>query len=193
MVPGQAQNLALVGAFEAPYFTVSWTAGDRAEDRLVRIRNAGSNALLRQVSTTSTAFTYQRADALVDGALLRSYRVEIIERNAAGSAPLASLLVTNTAPPAVTGTAATVSGTTADVSCDASPAADAAGYLFVYSTDADFDPTIAGIVGYQGASRSGAIPGLMTGTMYYLCAAAYDTWSSTRSQLNFAPAITFNT
>ena len=149
--------------------------------------------LLRQVSTTSTAFTYQRADALVDGALLRSYRVEIIERNAAGSAPLASLLVTNTAPPAVTGTAATVSGTTADVSCDASPAADAAGYLFVYSTDADFDPTIAGIVGYQGTSRSGAIPGLVTGTMYYLCAAAYDTWSSTRSQLNFAPAITFNT
>lgn len=193
VVPAPAQNLALVGSFEAPYFTVSWTAGDRAEDRLVRIRNAGSNALLRQVSTTSTAFTYQRADALVDGVLLRSYRVEIIERNAAGSAPLTSVLVTNTAPEAVTGTAAAVSGTTADVSCDASTAVDAAGYLFVYSTDADFDPTFAGTVGYQGASRSGEITGLTTDTTYYLCAAAYDTWSSTRSQLNFAPAITLNT
>ncbi|MBV7489853.1 phage tail protein [Pseudomonas sp. PDM30] len=193
VVPASAQSLALVGSFEAPYFTVSWTAGARAEDRLVRIRNAGSNALLRQVSTTSTAFTYQRADALVDGALLRSYRVEIIERNAAGSAPLASVLVTNTAPEAVTGTAAAVSGTTAGVSCDASSAADAAGYMFVYSTVAGFDPTFAGTIGYQGASRSGEITGLIAGTTYFLCAAAYDTWSSTRSQLNFAPAITFNT
>ncbi|WP_157755463.1 phage tail protein [Pseudomonas frederiksbergensis] len=193
VVPAPAQNLALVGSFEAPYFTVSWTAGVRAEDRLVRIRHAGSNALLRQVSTTSTAFTYQRADALVDGALIRSYRVEIIERNAAGSAPLTSVLVTNTAPPAVTGTAATVSGTTVDVSCDESTAADAAGYMFVYSTFADFDPTIAGAVGYQGSSRSGEIAGLIAGTTYYLRAAAYDTWSSTRNQLNFASAIIFNT
>ncbi|MNF53960.1 hypothetical protein D3C84_353690 [compost metagenome] len=159
----------------------------------MRIRNAGSNALLRQVTTTSTAFTYRREDALIDGALIRSYRVEIIERNAAGSAPMASVLVTNMAPPPVTGTAATVSGITAEVSCDASSAADAAGYMFVYSTDADFDPTIAGSVGYQGSSPVGQITGLTAGTTYYLCAAAYDTWSSTRSQLNFAPAMTFNT
>jgi hypothetical protein len=79
------------------------------------------------------------------------------------------------------------------VSCDESTAADAAGYVFVYSTFADFDPTIAGAVGYQGSSRSGEIAGLIVGTTYYLRAAAYDTWSSTRNQLNFASAITFNT
>ena len=116
-----------------------------------------------------------------------------IERNAAGSAPLTSVLVTNTAPPPVTGTAATVSGTTADVSCDVSGAADAAGYTFVYSTEAYFDPTIAGTVGYQGTARIGQITGLTVGTTYYLRAAAYDTWSSVRGQLNFAPAIVFNT
>ncbi|WP_193603524.1 phage tail protein [Pseudomonas fluorescens] len=194
VAPDTAQNLALVGAFEAPYFTVSWVAGARAEDRLVRVRHAGSNALLREVATTSTAFTYQREDALVDGALIRSYRVEIIERNAAGQAQLVSLLVTNTAPAPVTGTAATLTGTTtADVSCAASVAADTAGYVFVYSTEEDFDPATAGTVGYQGVSRTGQITGLTPDTTYYLCAAAYDTWSSVRSQLNFAPAITFNT
>ena len=193
VVPASAQNLALVGSFEAPYFTVSWTAGARAEDRLVRILSASSNALLRQVSTTSTAFTYQRADALVDGALLRSYRVEIIERNAAGSAPLTSVLVTNQAPDAVSGAAAIAHGTTADVSCNASTAADVAGYVFVYSTDPDFDPTISGTTGYQGVSPAGQITGLTASTTYYLRAAAYDSWSSANAQLNFAPAIVLNT
>lgn len=193
VVPGSAQGLQLVGTFEAPYFTVTWIAGAHAEDRLVRIRNAGTNALLREVATTSTAFTYQLADALVDGGLVRSYRVEVIERNAAGSASAAELLVINTAPPVVTGTAATVSGTTASVKCDASLAPDAAGYLFVFSTAPDFDPTITGTIGYQGASAAGQITGLAAGSTYYLRAAAFDTWSNVRSQLNYAPAITFNT
>lgn len=193
VVPGAAQNLQLVGAFEAPYFTVSWAPGARAEEHVVRVRNASSNALLREVVTTSTTFTYQRDDALVDGALVRSYRVEVVERNAAGSAPVTALLVTNNAPPAVAGTAATVNGTTANISCTASVAADAAGYLYVYSLTADFDPTVTGSVGYQGAARTGQITGLATGQTYFLRTAAYDTWSSTRSQLNFAPAITFNT
>ena len=191
VVPGVAQALSLIGSFEAPYFTVSWAPGARVEDHLVRVRNAATNALLREVSTTSTAFTYQRADALVDGALVRSYRVEVVERNAAGSAPGATLLVTNTAPPAVVGTVATVNGATVDVSCDASGAADAAGYMFVYSLTAGFDPTVSGTVGYQGAAPAGQITGLIAGTTYFLRAAAYDTWSNTRSQLNFAPAITF--
>lgn len=193
VVPSPAQGLQLVGAFEAPYFTVTWIAGAHAADRLVRIRNAGTNALLREVATTSTTFTYQLADSLVDGALVRSYRVEVIERNAAGSASAAELLVMNTAPPVVTGITATVTGTTASVKCDASPAPDAAGYLFVYSTAPDFDPTITGTIGYQGASVAGQITGLAAGSTYYLRAAAFDTWSSVRSQLNFAPAITFNT
>ena len=193
VVPGAAQGLLLVGTFEAPYFTVSWVAGTHAEDRLVRIRNASNNALLREVPTTGTTFTYQRADALVDGALVRSYRVEVIERNAAGSAPATSLVVINTAPPAVTGSAGTVSGTTAAVSCNPSVAPDAAGYVFVYSTASGFDPAIAGTVGYQGSAPSGQVTGLNAGTTYYLCIAAFDTWSSIRSQLNFAPAITIQT
>jgi hypothetical protein len=193
LVPGAAQNLQLVGAFDGPYFTVNWTPGARAENRLVRVRNGSSNALLREVTTTSSSFTYQRDDALVDGALLRSYRIEVIERNAAGSAPVTAVVVTNVAPPAVAGTAAVVSGTSANVSCTASTAIDAAGYMFVYSLTAGFDPTIAGTIGYQGSSRTGQITGLVAGRTYYMRAAAYDTWSSTRSQLNFAPAITFNT
>lgn len=193
VVPGPAESLLLVGTFEGPYFTVSWSAGAHAEDRLVRIRNAGTNALLREVPTTGTTFTYQRADALVDGALIRSYRVEVIERNAAGSAPVAALVVVNTAPPAVTGSAATVSGTVANVSCAPSVAPDAAGYIFVYSTNSGFDPTVAGNVGYQGSAASGQISGLNAGTTYYLRIAAFDTWSSVRSQLNFAPAITIQT
>lgn len=70
---------------------------------------------------------------------------------------------------------------------------DAAGYMFVFSLTSDFDPTIAGTVGYQGAAPAGQITGLIAGATYFLRAAAYDTWSSTRSQLNFAPAISFNT
>ncbi|MGY2094493.1 phage tail protein [Pseudomonas simiae] len=193
VVPGAAQALQLVGAFEAPYFTVGWAAGTHAADRLVRIRNAGTNALLREVATTATTFTYQLADALVDGPLVRSYRIEIIERNTAGNAPVSALVVVNTAPPAVSGTAATVSGTTANVSCNTSAAADRAGYMFVYSTAAGFDPTITGTIGYQGASETGQITGLALGTTYYLRAAAFDTWSSVRTQLNFAPPITFTT
>lgn len=193
VVPGAAQGLLLVGTFEAPYFTVSWVAGTHAEDRLVRIRNASNNALLREVPTTGTTFTYQRADALVDGALVRSYRIEVIERNAAGSAPAASLIVINTAPPAVTGSVGTVSGTTAAVSCNPSVAPDAAGYVFVYSTASGFDPAIAGTVGYQGSAPSGQVTGLNAGTTYYICIAAFDTWSSIRSQLNFAPAIIIQT
>lgn len=193
VAPTAAQNLALIGQFEGPYFTANWGAGARAEDRLVRIRHGGSNALLREVATTSTAFTYQRADALVDGALVRSYRIEVIERNAAGNAPVASLLVSNLPPPAVTGTAATVDDTTAAVSCTASSAPDADGYVFVYSTNPSFDPTTEGTVGYKGSTPAGEITGLALAETYYLRAAAYDTWSDVRSQLNFAPAITINT
>lgn len=194
VIPGSAESLQLVGTFEAPYFTVSWVAGSRAEDRLVRIRNAATNALLREVPTTGTTFTYQRADALVDGALVRSYRVEVIERNAAGNAPAASLIVVNTAPLSVTGSSVTVtSGSTVNVSCTPSVAPDAAGYVFVYSTVSGFDPTVAGTVGYQGSSANGQVSGLSSGTTYYLRIAAFDTWSSIRSQLNFAPAIIFQT
>lgn len=193
VAPDAAQNLQLVSAFETPYFTVSWTAGARVDHHIVRVRNAATNAVLREVGATSTTFTYQRDDALVDGALARSYRVEVIERNSAGNASGVTLLVTNTAPAAVSGTTSVVSGTTAQVSCDQSVAPDAAGYMFVYSLDADFDPTNAGVVGYQGALPAGLISGLVAGNTYYLCAAAFDTWSNTRSQLNFAPAITFNT
>jgi hypothetical protein len=193
IAPEAAQNLQLVGPFESPYFTVTWTPGVRVDNHLVRVRNAATNAILREVSTTSTTFTYQRDDALVDGALVRSYRVEVIERNAAGSAPAATLVVANTAPPAVTGTTSTAVGTTADVGCDHSAAADAAGYMFVYSLISDFDPTIAGTIGYQGALPAGQITDLVAGNTYYLSAAAYDTWSNSRSQLNFSPAITFTT
>ncbi|CAI8773882.1 hypothetical protein EMIT0P43_170104 [Pseudomonas jessenii] len=182
--------MQLVGAFEAPYFSVSWTAGSNAADRIIRVRNASNNALLREVVTTSTTFTYQRADALVDGALVRSYRVEVIERNSAGAAAVTAVVVVNTAPLAVSGVAATVTGTTANVSCATSSAPDAAGYMYVYSTVAGFDPTISGTVGYQGALPAGQITDLVPGNTYYLCAAAYDTWSSTRSELNFSPAIT---
>lgn len=193
VAPTAASSLGLIGQFEAPYFTANWAAGERAEDRLVRIRHGGTDAVLREVVTTSTAITYQRDDALVDGALIRSYRVEVIERNAAGNAPAASLVVSNAAPAAVTGTAATVAGTTASVSCDASSAPDAAGYVFVYSTNPSFDPTTEGTVGYQGASPAADLPGLTTPETYYLRAAAYDTWSAVRSQLNFAAAITIET
>ena len=193
VVPTAAQGLQLVGAFEAPYFTVSWTAGSNAADRIIRILNASNNALLREVVTTSTTFSYQRADALADGALVRSYRVEVIERNSAGNAAVTAVVVVNTAPLAVSGVAATVTGTTANVSCATSSAPDAAGYMYVYSTVAGFDPTISGTVGYQGALPAGQITDLVPGNTYYLCAAAYDTWSSTRSELNFSPAITFTT
>jgi hypothetical protein len=193
VAPAAAGGLALVGQFEGPYFTATWAAGARSEDRLVRIRHGVSDALLREVVITSTAYTYQRDDALVDGALIRSYRIEVIERNAAGSAPAASLLVTNTAPPAVVGLGGTVAGTTADVSCDASLVPDVAGYVFVYSTNPTFDPATEGTVGYLGISRTAVIAGLSAGETYYLRAAAYDTWSSVRSQLNFATAITLNT
>jgi len=193
VAPSPALNLQLVGTFEAPYFTVSWAAGSHAEDRLVRVRNGATNALLREVPTTSTAYTYQRADALVDGALVRAYRVEIVERNAVGNAPVTALTVTNTAPPAVTGSTAIVGGATALVSCNPSQAADAAGYIFVYSTQLGFDPTVSGTVGYEGASASGQVQGLSLGTTYYLRIAAFDTWSNVRSQLNFAPPITLQT
>lgn len=193
VAPGAAQYLKLIGDFETPYFTVDWTGDARAENRLVRIRNAANNALLREVSTTATTFTYQRSDALVDGALVRSYRVEVVERNAAGSAPVTALIVTNTAPPVVAGTNAVVSGLTASVSCALSTTPDTAGYMFIFSTSPGFDPTSSGTIGYQGASNSGQISGLAPGQIYYLRAAAYDTWSSVRSQLNFAPAITFMT
>jgi hypothetical protein len=193
VAPSQAQNLALVGAFEGIYFTVSWAAGARAEDRLVRIRRADTDALLREVITTSTAYSYLRDDAVADGAVKRSYKVEIVERNAAGNAAPTTITVTNTAPAAVTGTAAMVVTTTASVSCDASSATDLAGYVFVYSTNPSFDPASEGIVGYQGDSPSGEITGLDLAETYYLRAAAYDTWSSDRIELTFATAITFTT
>lgn len=193
VAPGQAQNLALVGQFAGVYFTVSWLAGDRAEDRLVRVRRADTDALLREVITTTTAFTYLRDDAVADGAVVRSYKVEVIERNAAGNAPLATVTVTNAAPAAVTGTGASVMATTASVSCDASSATDLAGYVFVYSTNPSFDPNTEGTVGYQGTAPAGDITGLDLAETYYLCAAAYDTWSSDRSELTFATAIAFTT
>ncbi|MFV3014938.1 hypothetical protein ACM9HO_04400, partial [Pseudomonas sp. KHB2.9] len=82
---------------------------------------------------------------------------------------------------------------TANVSCGPSVAPDVAGYMFVYATSPGFDPTVTGTIGYQGASVAGQITGLAPGTTYYVRAAAFDTWSSVRSQLNFAPAITFKT
>ena len=60
--------------------------------------------------------------------------------------------------------------------------------LATSATTLEFRPDDAD--GWQPTARAGVRRDLGES---FLRAAAYDTWSSTRPQLNFAPAITFNT
>lgn len=190
--PDVVTGLALTTAFVGTYFDVNWANAARAADYELQIIDTATSTLMRTIYTSAQTVRYTHGDAVDDGDAKRNYTVKLRGRNTVGDGPWATLAISNSAPAAVTGVAASGSGTSRTVTWTASTASDLAGYIARYSTSSGFDPAAGGGTEfYTGPSTSAVLSGLTVGTTYYVRVAAVDVWDSDISYLNWSLEISF--
>lgn len=184
-LPAAPSALALTSPFVSTYFEMNWAVGARAFDYEVEVRNAGS--LLRAVQTSAQVFRYLHADALDDGGALRSYEVRVRGLNAAGAGPWITSAISNPAPAAVSGIAASGTGSSRSLTWVASAETDVAGYRAWVSSTSGFDPKAGGGTEfYAGSEPKAVLTGLVPGTTRYVRVAAFDVWSDALSGLEIS-------
>ena len=190
--PGSTAGLALTTPFVSTYFDINWGTSARAADYEVQIISTATGAVMRTVYTSARSLRYLHADAIDDGDAKRTYTIKVRGRNTGGNGPWATLAISNPAPAAVTGVAASGSGTSRTVTWTAVTASDFAGYIARYSTNAGFDPASgAGTEFYDGTNTSATLPGLTVGVTYYVRIAAYDVWDKDIADLIWSAEFSF--
>lgn len=190
--PIPVAGLELQGPFNTTQFTVIWQASENTDSYTINLYESDGTTLLRSVTSYSTAFSYTQQDAYNDGYLQRSFVVEVIANNDAGSSAPTQITVTNAAPAVITGVAETGSGTSRAVTWNSNTEVDVGGYIAMYSSSTGFDPTIGeGSLFYQGANTMATLSNLIVGDAYYIRVAAYDSWTSDPSTLIFSPQLAF--
>lgn len=192
--PTAPPALALTAPFVSTYFEANWGPSARAYGYEVEVRSAAGVAPLRSVSTSAQVFRYLNADAVDDGGPLREYLLRVRGVNEAGAGPWSDLVVTNPAPAAVEGIAASGTGLTRTLTWDAAPETDRAGYRVWISDVEDFDPQAGeGTQIYDGVALTAEAAGLVIDTSYYVRVAAYDVWSAITADLNLSDQFSFST
>ncbi len=187
--PGAAGAITLLGWTSS--LSLSTPPIARATAYRWRFYNPADLATPVRTKVTSVPqVDYSKAEAAADG-LRRDYRVRVDGQNAAGygTATLGAT-ITNAAPAAVTGVAAADGTTTSTITfTPLAGVADLAGYLVAWSTAAGFNPSTQGSSLIAGASP--AYTSQLPAGTYYAKVAAFDTWSSNPSLLNFSAEDSF--
>lgn len=185
--PTGVKGLSLQSAFEGTSFKVQWQTAAGATGYIVQILSGG--ALLREVETTNTDYSYSMDEAKIDG-IQRAYTVRVASKNGSIVSTFAELNISNPVPPQLLNvyTSATVDSIT--VTWMPSEVPDLKDYQVWISNDANFDPDSTA-PRWSGAENACTIGGLTSTTTYYVRIAARDVWKAT--SWNYSAQITRST
>ncbi|WP_440207009.1 phage tail protein [Acinetobacter oleivorans] len=169
------KGLSLQSPFIGTTFKVQWQSSTGADGYRVQVWSNG--AMIREVDTTNTDFSYSIEDAKTDG-IGRAYTIRVASKNGDQFSTYAELNISNPVPPVLLNvyTAATVDSIT--VNWVPSEVPDLKDYAVWLSTTSNFDPTQIPPT-WTGTDLTTTFGGLQPTTPYYIRVAVRDVWENT--------------
>ncbi|OTR48031.1 hypothetical protein CAT49_16740 [Acinetobacter baumannii] len=173
--PAGVKGLSLQSPFVGTTFKVQWQSSTGADGYRVQVWSNG--AMIRQVDTTNTDYSYSIEEAKQDG-LGRAYTIRVASKNGDQISTFAELSISNPVPPVLLNvyTAATVDSIT--VNWVPSEVPDLKDYAVWLSPTPNFDPTQIP-PSWTGTDLTTTFGGLQPTTPYYIRVAARDVWENT--------------
>lgn len=173
--PAGVKGLSLQSPFVGTTFKVQWQTSTGADGYRVQVWSNG--AMIRQVDTTNTDYSYSIEEAKQDG-LGRAYTIRVASKNGDQVSTFAELSISNPVPPVLLNvyTAATVDSIT--VNWAPSEVPDLKEYAVWLSATPNFDPTQVP-PSWTGRETTTTFGGLQPTTPYYIRVAARDVWENT--------------
>lgn len=173
--PAGVKGLSLQSPFVGTTFKVQWQTSTGADGYRVQVWSNG--AMIRQVDTTNTDYSYSIEEAKQDG-LGRAYTIRMASKNGDQVSTFAELSISNPVPPVLLNvyTAATVDSIT--VNWAPSEVPDLKEYAVWLSATPNFDPTQVP-PSWTGTETTTTFGGLQPTTPYYIRVAARDVWENT--------------
>jgi hypothetical protein len=173
--PAGVKGLSLQSPFVGTTFKVQWQSSTGADGYRVQVWSNG--AMIRQVDTTNTDYSYSIEEAKTDG-IGRAYTIRVASKNGDQISTYAELSISNPVPPVLLNvyTAATVDSIT--VNWVPSEVPDIKDYAVWLSSTSNFDPTQTPPT-WTGTDLTTTFGGLQPTTPYYIHVAVRDVWENT--------------
>ncbi|OTR50397.1 hypothetical protein CAT49_13365 [Acinetobacter baumannii] len=173
--PAGVKGLSLQSPFVGTTFKVQWQSSTGADGYRVQVWSNG--AMIRQVDTTNTDYSYSIEEAKTDG-IGRAYTIRVASKSGDQVSTFAELSISNPVPPVLLNvyTAATVDSIT--VNWVPSEVPDLKDYAVWLSPTPNFDPTQMP-PSWTGTDLTTTFGGLQPTTPYYIRVAARDVWENT--------------
>ena len=173
--PAGVKGLSLQSPFVGTTFKVQWQSATGADGYRVQVWSNG--AMIRQVDTTNTDYSYSIEEAKQDG-LGRAYTIRVASKNGGQISTFAELSISNPVPPLLTNIYTSATSNSITVSWIPSEVPDLKDYAVWLSTTPNFDP-IQTPPTWTGMDVTTTIGGLQATTPYYIRVAARDVWKDT--------------
>ncbi|MFX6062384.1 phage tail protein [Acinetobacter baumannii] len=173
--PSGIKGLSLQSPFVGTTFKVQWQTSSGVTGYRVQIWSNG--AMLREVDTTNSDYSYSIEEAKQDG-LGRSYTIRVASKNGDQLSAFAELSISNPVPPVLSNIYTSASTNSITVSWIPSEAPDLKDYAIWLSNNPNFDPTTMPPT-WSGSEITKTIGGLQSTTPYYIRVAARDVWKDT--------------
>ncbi len=182
--PAGVKGLSLQSPFEGMSFKTQWQSSAGATGYVVQIWADG--AMLREVETTNTDYSYSMDEAKIDG-IQRAYTVRVASKNGSIVSTFAELNISNPVPPQLLNVYTSATADSITVTWIPSEVPDLKDYQVWISTNANFDPDTTA-ARWTGTENACTITGLQSTTTYYVRVAARDVWKPT--SWNYSSRIT---
>lgn len=173
--PAGVKGLSLQSPFVGTTFKVQWQSATGADGYRVQVWSNG--AMIRQVDTTNTDYSYSIEEAKQDG-LGRAYTIRVASKNGGQISTFAELSISNPVPPLLTNIYTSATFNSITVSWIPSEVPDLKDYAVWLSTTPNFDP-IQTPPTWTGMDVTTTVGGLQATTPYYIRVAARDVWKDT--------------
>ncbi|MDC4571043.1 phage tail protein [Acinetobacter baumannii] len=173
--PAGVKGLSLQSPFVGTTFKVQWQSATGADGYRVQVWSNG--AMIRQVDTTNTDYSYSIEEAKTDG-IGRAYTIRVASKNGDQISTFAELSISNPVPPVLLNvyTSATIDSVT--VTWVPSEVPDLKDYAVWLSSTSNFDPTQTP-PSWTGTDLTTTIGDLQPTTPYYIRVAVRDVWENT--------------
>jgi len=173
--PASVKGLSIQSPFVGTTFKVQWQSSTGADGYRVQVWSNG--AMIREVDTTNTDYSYSIEEAKTDG-IGRAYTIRVASKNGDQISTFAELSISNPVPPVLLNvyTSSTIDSVT--VTWVPSEVPDLKDYAVWLSSTSNFDPTQTS-PSWTGTDLTTTIGGLQPTTPYYIRVAARDVWENT--------------
>ncbi|EIB7123411.1 fibronectin type III domain-containing protein, partial [Acinetobacter baumannii] len=173
--PAGVKGLSLQSPFVGTTFKVQWQSSTGADGYRVQVWSNG--AMIREVDTTNTDYSYSIEEAKTDG-IGRAYTIRVASKNGDQISTFAELSISNPVPPLLTNIYTSATSNSVTVSWIPSEVPDLKDYAVWLSNTPNFDPALMPPT-WTGTDVTTTIGGLQATTPYYIRVAARDVWKDT--------------